>query len=76
MLFEIFDDLTNQQLKAIIRQYNHHLRIPLTGLKRDDLLKLMHKHFEIDNEKVQLKRIEPIYFDIPEKKVYKRKPKK
>ena len=73
MLFEVFDDLTNQQLKSIIRQYNHHLRIPLTGLKRDDLLKVMHKHFDIDHEKIKLKNIEPIYFDVPEKKTYKRK---
>ena len=76
MLFEVFDDLTNQQLKSIIRQYNHHLRIPLKGLKRDDLLKVMHKHFDIDDEKIKLKNIEPIYFDVPEKKTYKRKVKK
>ena len=68
-----FEDLTNGQLKGIIRQYNHHLKIVYSKLKRDDLLILAKKHFEIDDEKIKLKKIEPIYFDIPEKKVYKRK---
>lgn len=71
----LFNDLTNQQLKGIIRNYNNHLKIPLKGLKRDDLLKIAHKHFDIDNEKIKLKNIEPIYFDVPEKKIYKRKKK-
>ena len=81
-MLEVFDDLTNQQLKAIIRQYNHHLKIVYSKLNRDELLKIIHKHFDIDERqgKIQLKRIEPIYFDVPEKKTYKRvvkpKPKK
>lgn len=81
-MLEVFDDLTNQQLKAIIRQYNHHLKIVYSKLNRDELLRIIHKHFDIDERqgKIQLKRIEPIYFDVPEKKTYKRvvkpKPKK
>lgn len=75
MLFEVFDDLTNQQLKSIIKQYNHHLKIVYSKLNRDELLKVIHEHFDIDNEKIKLKRIEPIYFNVPEKKVYKRKSK-
>jgi hypothetical protein len=39
-------------------------------------LKTVKKHFEIDDEKIQLKRIEPIYFDLPERKTRKSKNKK
>jgi uncharacterized protein YktA (UPF0223 family) len=70
-----FEDLSNEQLKGVIRQYNHHLKIVYSKLKRDDLLKLIKKHFEIDDEKIQLKRIEPIYFDLPDRKTRKNKRK-
>ena len=75
-MFEIFDDLTNQQLKAIIKQYNHHLKINYSKMNRDELLKVIHEHFDIDHEKIKMKRIEPIYFEVPEKKTRKKQSEK
>ena len=45
-----FEDLTNTQLKEIIRKYNHHLIIKGYSKKmsRDDLLKHIKKHMTID----------------------------
>ena len=69
-----FEDLTNAQLKQIISRYNKHIKISnYSKLVRDDLLKLVNKHFKIDKNIISLKHIEPFNFDVPTKK--KAKPK-
>ena len=66
-----FEDLTNAQLKKVIKNYRLHLLKELTGytkLSREDLINLCKKLFDIDDEKIKPKITEPIYFDIPKGK--------
>ena len=57
-----FEDLTNAQLKTIIRNYNNHLKIKISELKkRDQLLSKVKEHFEINDNQIKLKNIEPMY---------------
>ena len=66
-----FEDLSNTQLKKVIKNYRLHLLKELTGyskMSRDDLISLCKKLFDIDDEKVKPKITEPIYFDIPKGK--------
>jgi hypothetical protein len=67
-----FEDLTNPQLKKVIRTYRLHLLEGITGYSsfdRDKLIKICKKFFNIDEEKITPKIIEPIFFDIPPKPV-------
>lgn len=64
-----FEDLSNTQLKKVIRNYRLHLLKELTGytkMSRDDLITLCKKLFDIDDEKIKPKITEPIFFDIPQ----------
>ena len=63
-----FEDLSDAQLKKVIKNYRLHLLKELTGyskMSRDDLINLCKKLFDIDDEKIKPKISEPIYFDIP-----------
>lgn len=71
-----FEDLTDRQLKQVIRIYRLHLLEDLKGytkFERTKLVNLCKKLFDIDDEKIKPKVSEPIYFDFP---VYKPKAKK
>lgn len=70
-----FEDLTDQQLKQVIKSYRLHL---LEGMKgytkfgRDKLIYVCSKIFDIDDEKIKPKVTEPIYFTFPQDKRKKR----
>jgi hypothetical protein len=66
-----FEDLSDAQLKRVIKNYRLHLLKELTGytkMSREDLINLCKKLFDIDDEKIKPKITEPIYFDIPKGK--------
>jgi septal ring factor EnvC (AmiA/AmiB activator) len=74
-----FEDLTNPQLKKVIRTYRLHLLEGITGYSsfdRDKLIKICQTFFNIDDEKIKPKVIEPIFFDIPQKPVPKKRARK
>lgn len=74
-----FEDLTNAQLKKVIKNYRLHLLKELTGytkMSREDLINLCKKLFDIDDEKIKPKITEPIFFDIPKGRQPKAEKKK
>ena len=73
-----FEDLTNAQLKKVIKNYRLHLLKGITGyssFSREDLISTCKKFFNIDNEKIVPKVVDPIFFDIPPKPVPKKRTK-
>jgi hypothetical protein len=70
-----FEDLTDRQLKQVIKNYRLHL---LEGMKgytkfdREKLINLCKKMFDIDDEKIKPKVTEPVYFNFPQDKLKKR----
>jgi hypothetical protein len=66
-----FEDLSDAQLKRVIKNYRLHLLKELTGytkMSREDLINLCKKLFDIDDKKIKPKITEPIFFDIPKGK--------
>jgi hypothetical protein len=65
-----FEDLTNPQLKKVIKNYKLHLLDGITGYStfdREKLIRICNRFFDIDEEKIKPKVVEPIFFDIPAK---------
>ena len=74
-----FEDLTNAQLKKVIRNYRLHLLEGISGYSsfdREKLISTCKKFFDIDDEKIKPKVTEPIFFDIPQKPAPRRRVKK
>lgn len=66
-----FEDLTNAQLKKVIRNYRLHLLEGISGFSsfdREKLISTCKKFFDIDDEKIKPKITEPMYFDIPKER--------
>jgi hypothetical protein len=69
-----FDDLSTSQLKQVISNYNMHFIIKqYSTKKRAELLEICNNMFNIDNQGIRLKKMEPIVFEVPPKKATPRR---